>query len=65
MLDSSDLDGLLIGHPLLLADFVQMVYYRFHRMSPHSGDIMVFVAEESGGIIAVDPSELSFLDDES
>jgi len=45
------------GHPLLLDG--DEVYFRSARLSPHTGSVMVTVADRGGGLVSADPDELS------
>jgi len=45
------------GHPLNMGG--EIVYFRGARLSPHSGTVLVTVADLAGGVLAVEASELS------
>lgn len=61
--DTEVLDGSICrGTPLMLGD--EEVFFRSARFSPHSASVLVCVADNAGGVLAVDPAELERLDPE-
>ena len=51
------------GHPLRLLATGERVYFRRARFSPHAGCVLATVADEQGGIIAVEAGEVALEED--
>ena len=57
-----EISGLCRGTPLRLDG--EIVYLRGARISPHTGTALATVADETGGVFAVEVEALSRLDED-